>query len=320
MLATRRVKCFGRTALRKERLVVAGVLVLCALVSTPSAAAEPSTGPDGTIITKDSYPTEFALRPIATPKGLVLVDLTPEWGLYCCTSDSSLSLTIEASYGVGSGFEVGADAVVLTKYGGEVFGRYQLLRNLGLYLWGGYSLDESQSQHHTDGAVGIGLPLKFKLPKVPVAIAALGNLFTIYRQTATVAISEPGLPPLLQSELPSSVQVQSTYTELVLPLTFEFSPLSFLSFEIGGRGVIKTSDTLPYAPAQSPQSTQTQPGLATQTIQIYSTWHGTLEVWGAVYATFRRFDIGVTAGHDFYFSTPTAENTYVSLTGEVRFW
>jgi hypothetical protein len=269
-------------------------------IPTVARATDEILGPDESVVTKDTYPTELMLRPIVIPQGLVVLDLSPGYQSFCCSSATSpaqnaATVVLDAAYGLGWGFELGAEAMVYGKYGGELYAHYQFMENIGVSLTASYAFDETHPVFTDLGGLELGVPVKLKVPNIPISFNALDTLFGTY---------EEGWPsedntPAVDRDLTRS------YSDIELPASLQISPAQLFSFEVGGAALLKTFDTLPSRSVKG---------------EAYSSWKGTFVAWGGAFITTRHVDVGVLAGHDFYIENNSPGLTYVTLRVEVRLW
>jgi hypothetical protein len=266
-------------------------------------------GPDGAWVTRSTFPLELVLRPLVLPPGLIvgIVDLDLQ-----ASPKVKPNVGLEVAYGLPRGFEIRASGTVLGTENVQLFGRYLITRNAAANLWGEYAFPGS-SLSPTSFNTGFGVPLKFTLPRVPIAIGGLDELFLFQRYEYPV---EAIFNPLLVAA--RGGPIARDLTAVWIPAWIEYSPLRILSFEVGGSGFIVTSDSFRNFVIHGLSSPGPLPPTPT-TVTFHSTWQGTLEVYGAVALNWTHFELSVTYRHYVYFQTPLAQADYVALAGTIRY-
>jgi hypothetical protein len=264
------------------------LLALAMLLPLRAAAGEGSLGPDGTVVTRATFPSELVLRPLVTPLGLLTAELT--FGVDLSPSVSPY-LKATVSYGVGDHLELGVEGLALGTYGGGIFARYQFAPNVAGNVWGQFAVDLQGGAPLNVAQIGLGLPLKWKFPGVPIALTGLGTVFLVtYEQASAGGVDA----------------YDRTLTQLQIPVTLQISPVPVFSLELGVQGVVKTSDTLG-SDVASPNP-------------LSSSAAGDVLAWGALSLTLRHFDVGLSGGYEVFFQLPVQGLAYCALTGAVRFW
>jgi hypothetical protein len=284
-----------------------GALMLCsALVAVPCGARGEGAsvpGPEGAPVTRENYPTELADRPLVHPPGMLNASIGVSG--VSLTSVQQPSLGTSVSYAFLPGFELGVQGEILASPDVELYASWLLMRNAAVHIWGEYNFANGTNENESEAAFGLGIPLKFKLPKVPIAIGGLDNLFEANFQhwpSRTVTIQTVPFGNTVTLSAADGIE-----TLLRVPVWLEVSPLRVLSFEAGAEAGLLLSNNI-------------QPTMDA-TVVVNSHYLGYVRVFGEVIFTVRHLDVGAEVAGIFslYDNAPAIQRWYGNFFIDVRF-
>lgn len=280
-------------------------LLVVLIVSSTSAIARAESeagstlAPDGTRITRQNYPQEWALRPLVSPKGLLTVGVRGERTLV--EGDDPL-VSLSANYGFGHGFSLSASGLLWDRTGGRIEGFYQLHPNFAVNAGGTYYRQGSPDAPTRYAAGWIAMPTKFVVPGTGWALGGFDELFRIGDVSWR--------PPQVLFANAAS-RLHTLTATAILKLWAEYS-FQYVTLAAGGAGYVgydlQRVDIAGYVP------------LGASEIVAWperSRWSGGGHAFASVNLTFRHVDAGVGVVRRVYFeSTNVWQNgvwTYVSL-------
>jgi hypothetical protein len=210
--------------------------------SEPTPASEPTSipegeepaidSPDGHSYTRSTFPAQLFRRGLVLPRGLTVMSANVNGAV---DSAETLRLALAVAFGLSADSDLTIQGTLLHDRSIGAVGYHQFTRNVAVALRTTYFLDEGAPTHPASISAGLGVPIKFRVPRLPMAVRAFDSLVSWYS--------------VYWAELPDSSgqvhqRVSTDRTVLVAPVSLEASPTPWLSFVLAGNAMVYLGGTL----------------------------------------------------------------------------